>query len=372
MEMFCYKKKVFRKERTMKKYFAGLFVVILALTLVFTFSLSGCKATVETAAAGATTAVAAETTAAAAETTAAAAETTAVVAQTQKTFYWLSHGQEGDPIWVAAQGGAKEAGDLLAPLGIKVVTSFHHGDVASQKEAFSAAIAAGAAGIACSSPEVGVLTDEVKLAHQKGIPVVFINTDDKATGRDAFVGPDIYGIGLMWANYLVNNKLVKKGDFVALPVEVPGATYQTDETKAIASVFDPLGIKYQVIDVKYEPADCLANLTDYLTAHGKELAAMISLGDLVTGSVQKAFDASGMKPGQIPVVGWGNSIDTANAVKAGYVNAAIWSFPESQGYLPIYMLLEATLGRSIAYDIYTQGFYYKDGADNVIKLMTQK
>jgi len=289
-------------------------------------------------------------------------------AQEPHTFYWISHGSEGDPIWIFAINGAKTASDSL---GVKLNASFHHGDIASQKEAFNTAIAAGADGIAVSSPEVGVLTDEVKLAKEKGIPVVFFNTDDPATGRDAYVGANVEKVGQMWAQYLVDNNLVKEGDKVWMPVEVPGATYGADETKGIASVFDPLGIKYEVFDAKYDPIETLQNMTDYLTAHGGEINAMIGLGDMVTGYTQKAFEAVGWEPGKIPVVGWGNSLDTANAVKAGYVNAAMWQYPDSQGFMPIVLLEMAAKGQAIGYDVYTSGLYTKDSVDPYIELTKQ-
>jgi simple sugar transport system substrate-binding protein len=293
------------------------------------------------------------------------AAATAPVPQTNLTFYWISHGTEGDPIWIFAINGANEAAKAL---NVTLKTSFHHNDIASHKEAFRAAIAANADGIATSSPQVGVLTEEVKLAHEKGIPVVFFNTDDPDTGRDAYVGADLGTVGRMWAQYLVNNNLVKQGDKVWMPVEVPGATYGADETKGIATVFDPLGIKYEVFDARYDPIETLNNMVDYLTAHRSEINAMIGLGDMVTGFTQKAFEQVGLKPGEIPAVGWGNSSDTANAVKAGYVNAAMWQYPDAQGYMPIYMLYEAKQGRSIAYTVSTFGLYTKDNADTYIKL----
>lgn len=289
-------------------------------------------------------------------------------AEEPPTLYWISHGSEGDPIWIFAINGAKAAADSL---GVNLNASFHHNDIASHKEAFMTAIAAGADGISTSSPEVGVLTDEVALAQEKGIPVVFFNTDDPATGRDAYVGGDMQQIGRMWAGYLVDNGLVKEGDKVWMPVEVPGATYGAEETKGIATVFDPLGIEYEVFDAKYDPIETLQNMTDYLTAHGDEIDAMIGLGDMVTGFTQKAFEAVGWEPGHIPVVGWGNSLDTANAVKAGFVNAAMWQYPDSQGFMPIVMLYMASQGNAIGYDIPTFALYTQDNVDPYVELTEQ-
>jgi simple sugar transport system substrate-binding protein len=152
-------------------------------------------------------------------------------ADSQKTFYLLSHGGPSDAFWLDWNAGAQKACDM-----------------ASQKEAFRSAIAAKADGIATTSAQPGLWTGEVKDARAAGIPVVFFNTDDTSTGRQAYVGADLKAAGVMWAQYLVDKKLVKKDDKVFLPVEVPGASYQQLETEGIASVFDPLGIKYDVVD----------------------------------------------------------------------------------------------------------------------------
>ncbi len=201
-----------------------------------------------------------------------------------------------------------------------------------QKENFNAAIAAGADGIAASSPEIGALVEETQAALAAGIPVVFMDTDDKDTGRLAYVGADLHVLGTTWANYLIDNAGLAEGDFVWMPVEAVGAAYQVLETEAIASVFDPLGITYEVFDAGGDPATAQANMTDYLTANSADVDAIIGLGDLVMATIRPAFDAAGVAPGSIPVVGWGGTGETAQAVKDGYVNVAIWGYPDASGY----------------------------------------
>jgi simple sugar transport system substrate-binding protein len=79
-----------------------------------------------------------------------------------------------------------------------------------------------------------------------------------------------------------------------------------------------------------------------------------------------------MRPRSIPVVGWGNSPQTANAVKEGYVNAATWQYPMSQGYVPIVLLNMAKTDVPIGYDVTTMAMYDKSKADLFIKLTSQK
>ena len=282
-------------------------------------------------------------------------------------FYWISHGQAGNVIWDTAIAGAERAGE---DLGVEVRTSFHSNDVSSHLEAFQAAIAAGADGIATSSPNPDALNEAVAEAKAAGIPVVFFNTDDPNTERDAYVGADLMQVGIEWASYLVDNGLVESGDFVYMPVEVPGATYQVLETQGIASVFDPLGIEYEVVGTQFDAAASTVNLTDYLVANIDDVDAIIALGDLVAGQIGFVFQELGVEPGTIPVVGWGNSADTPQAIKDGYVNAATFQFPDTQGYMPIVLLNLAASGQPLGYNILTQGLYEADGADFVIDLFS--
>ena len=284
------------------------------------------------------------------------------------TFYVVTHGLASDPYWVIVNDAAEQAG---ADLGVEVNVSFAGNDVAVQKENLNAAIAAEPDGIAVSSVETGAFVDEVAAAHEAGIPVVFIDTDDKSTGRDAYVGADLFVLGSTWASYLVEQAGIGAGDYVWMPVEVPGAAYQVLATEGISSVFDPLGVKYEVFDANYDPALSLSNMTDYLTANSEGVDAIIGLGDLVMTNIRPAFDAAGIEPGSIPVVGWGSTNQTANEVKDGYVNAATWAYPDAAGYDSIVLLHKAATGFTIGYDIPTQTLYDASTADKYIALTAQ-
>ena len=280
------------------------------------------------------------------------------------TFYVVTHGAASDPYWVIVNDAAVQAGK---DLGVAVNVSFAQNDIAVQQENLNAAIAAGADGIAVSSPETGVFVDEVAAAKEAGIPVVFLDTDDVTTGRDAYVGADLFSLGTTWASFLVDQG-IGEGDYVWMPVEVPGAAYQVLATEGVSSIFDPLGVKYDVFDANYDPAQSMANMTDYLTSHKDEVDAIIGLGDLVMTNIRPAFDAAGIEPGSIPVTGWGSTNETAQEVKDGYVNAAIWAYPDAAGYDSVVLLYKAATGFTIGYDIPTQTLYDASTADKYIEL----
>ncbi|WP_374391019.1 substrate-binding domain-containing protein [Tabrizicola sp.] len=298
--------------------------------------------------------------------TAALALTAGLAAADGKTFYWVSHGGPADPVWTYFLQGAEA---FAKTTGNTVNTSFHSGDVPSQQEAVRAAIAAGADGICSTSPDPGSMVDVVAEARAAGIPIINFNTSDSAPNWNAYVGGDLHAVGKAWAQHLVDNGLVKSGDFVWMPVEVPGASYGVEEEAGIKEVFEPLGITWEVTDATLDQAEVITRMTDYVTANRDKIKAMIGLGDMVTGSVKRVWDQAGVKPGEIPVVGWGNSLDTTQEVMDGYVNAAMWQDPQATSYLCLSALMMEKDGIPLGFDIITGALYGKDTAPVYSKIM---
>jgi len=276
-----------------------------------------------------------------------------------KTFYWISHGTSADPVWTYFLAGAQQ---WAKDTGHTVNTSFHLGNVASHQEAVRAAIAAKADGIVTTSPDPGSLVEVAKEANAAKIPIINFNTPDPSASFDAYVGGDNVVFGRGWAQYLVDKGLVKKGDFVWMPVEIPGATYGVQEEEGIKSVFGPLGINYEVTEATLDQAEVITRMVDYLTANRSKVTAIIGLGDLVTGSIKRVFDQVGVKPGEIPVVGWGNSLDTTQEVLNGYVNAAQWQDPQATSYVALSLANMAASGIPPGFNVITGALYEKDTA----------
>lgn len=286
----------------------------------------------------------------------------------KKTFYWVSHGAPTDPVWTYFLQGAEQ---WAADTGNTVNTSFHSGDVPSHQEAVRAAIAAGADGIVTSSPDPGSLVEVAAEANAAGIPIVNINTPDPTASFDAYVGGNLVEYGAAWAQYLVDNGLVEAGDFVWMPVEVPGATYGVQEEEGIATVFEPLGITWEVTDATLDQAEIITRMSDYLLANRDKIDAMIGLGDLVTGSVARVWDQVGVAPGEIPVVGWGNSLDTTQEVLNGYVNAAQWQDPLATSYIALSIANMGASGIPPGFDVTVGALYEADTAGVYDAILSQ-
>ena len=151
-----------------------------------------------------------------------------------KTFYWISHGSPADPVWTYFLAGAKQWAQghrqhrqHLVPQRRRAVAAGgdarrhrrqgrrHRHDAAPIRAAWS------------------------RSSRRRRRPTSRSSTSTRPTRRpsfDAYVGGDYVAFGKHWAQYLVDKKLVKKGDFVWMPVEVPGATYGVQEEEGITSV----------------------------------------------------------------------------------------------------------------------------------------
>jgi simple sugar transport system substrate-binding protein len=199
-----------------------------------------------------------------------------------------------------------------------------------------------------------------------------MNTPDPTASFNAYVGGDNVVFGRHWAQYLVDHGLVKSGDFVWMPVEVPGATYGVQEEQGIASVLKPLGVTWEVTDCTLDQAEIINRMVDYLTAHRTKIKAIIGLGDLVDGSIKRVFDQVGVKPGDIPVVGWGDSLDTTQEVLNGYVNAAQWQDPQATSYVALSLAAMAASGIPPGFNVITGALYDKTTAPIYDKILSGK
>jgi simple sugar transport system substrate-binding protein len=147
-----------------------------------------------------------------------------------------------------------------------------------------------------------------------------------------------------------------------MPVEIPGATYGVQEEQGIKSVLEPAGITYEITEATLDQGEVITRMTDYLTANRDKISAIIGLGDLVTGSIKRVFDQVGLAAGDIPVVGWGNSLDTTQEVLTGYVNAAQWQDPQATSYVALSLANMEAGGTPAGFDVITGALYEKDTA----------
>jgi simple sugar transport system substrate-binding protein len=112
-------------------------------------------------------------------------------------------------------------------------------------------------------------------------------------------------------------------------------------------------------------------MSEYMIANEGSYDAVIVMGDLVAAVVPQVMESLGKAPGSVPVVGWGNSREAAQAVIDGHMLAAHWQYPAHQGSMPVMLLWMASQGNPIGYDINTVALFEADQAPQFVDSFAQ-
>lgn len=192
----------------------SLWVVVLVITIsmVVVFSLTGCKGEAAPAEEAAEEEAPAEEEAAEEE-----AEETVVAEETYK-FIVACH-NAGSPFYAPTIAGMNDAAEAFGVTAEFIGPSTF--DVAEQVDMVESALGAGIDGLAISLPDETAYDDVVQRAIDMGIPVVGFNTDDPTpNARMVFVGQDQFGAGTSLGEEI--KKYLPDGGNIILSTCCPG------------------------------------------------------------------------------------------------------------------------------------------------------
>ena len=251
-------------------------------------------------------------------------------------FVLASHGSAGDPFWENVYAGMNDAAELL---GVEAVMQYSKGDIAAEVNFIEAAIAAQVDGLGVVISDSEAFDAPIQKALDAGIPTIAFNTDDGegAAGnpRLAYIGQDDevagYAIGLKMA------ALLKEGDHVACPVEIPGAVYAQKRYAGVKRALDAAGITSELVDSAYETMSVtLTRIAAYLQGY-PETDAVIGLGNMPNEMASKAIAELGLE-GKVISGGFDISEGIYHDIKAGKTLYGIDQQPYSQGFLTVVVL----------------------------------
>lgn len=311
----------------MKRKWMLVVAMVLAVAMIVSLGLIGCKTTT---------------------TTTAAAETTAVAGTTGKPgeglyFRLVTHGGD-DPFWAVVNQGMKDA---AAELGCKVGIDLSGGDLAKQQKAFEEAVASKPNGIALVINDDTAWDKPVEDALAKGIPVIGINNDDTegsaGNARLCYIGQSERRAGYMIASRLFQEGKAKGVNFasahVAMAAEVPGAAYATVRSQGVKDAMAEYGItSFEMIDAGGLEATTIEERESaYLTSH-PETTFFLGAGGICTDRIMSSLKAAGRKAGEVIAGGFDVAPGTVEGLKAGYITATIDQQQYLQGYFAVYTL----------------------------------
>ena len=249
------------------------------------------------------------------------------------TFYMITHSDDG-PFWSVLKRGAEAA---ASDVGVELIWQGSNNDPGVQAADITAAIGAGADGIAASLPSPDQLIPVLKDAVAAGIPVYTINSgvnDYQEIGATTHVGQTEFiagqGAGLRF-NEAGATKILcgrQEQDNVALVERCDGLA-DTFEGEVVSEFMD--------LDADQTAQEAAINAA--LSAD-TDFDGFMGVGPVITMSGLRASQALGR---DIPVGGFDVTPELLAAIEAGEVAFTVDQQQYLQGYLPItLMYLEVT------------------------------
>ena len=257
-------------------------------------------------------------------------------------FVFVNH-VTTNPFFVPTQYGAEDASALLG-------TSFQWtgsetSDIPEMVDAFEAAIAGNADGIAVALVDLEAFNDPINQALEAGIPVVSYNAD-AANGRMAYIGQDLYGSGFEMGKRIV--EIVGEGP-VALFIATPGQLNIQPRIDGAIAAIEESGANIQVEDIATgaELPEELDNIEAYFLGH-PDVAGMFAVDAGSTQGVGQVVQAQDARSGALKGAGGYDLLpDTVEMVSSGVLDFTIDQQPYLQGFLPVMYLYMSKLSGGV-------------------------
>jgi len=225
--------------------------------------------------------------------------------------------------------------DACALLGCQYQWTGSQNSITSEMvNAFNAAIAAKADGIAVALTDNNAFNDPVKNALAQGIPVVSYNAD-APNARLAYIGQDLFQSGVEAGKRILS--LVPSGDVVGF-IATPGQGNIQPRIDGIKSVLSQApSINFTEFATGAQEPDELTAVETYYTGH-KNVKGMFAVDGGSTAGVGQISQKYNLPSLGIHTGGYDLEPKTLNAVKGGWLDFTIDQQPYLQGFLPVVQL----------------------------------
>ncbi len=254
----------------------------------------------------------------------------------QWNFVFVNH-VTTNPFFVPTQYGIADA---CALVGCKYQwTGSETSSVTEMVNAFNAAIAAKADGIAVSIIDPTAFNDPVSMALSAGIPVVAYNADappGSKNARMAYIGQDLFQSGVQMGKRIV--LLIPSGDVVGF-IATPGSLNIQPRINGAKQAIQQSGAPINFVEIATgaKVEDELSRIEAYYLGH-PNLKGMFAVDAGSTQSVSQIMEKYGLPAKGIHAGGYDLLPKTLQEIKAGNLDFTIDQQPYLQGFYPVMQL----------------------------------
>jgi simple sugar transport system substrate-binding protein len=287
-------------------------------------------------------------------------------------FVFVNH-VTTNPFFVPTQYGIQDA---CALLGCKYQwTGSQTATVSEMINAFNAAVAAKADGIAVCIVDPTAFDEPVKAARDAGIPVVAYNADAPTGSKNvrmAYLGQDLFQSGVQMGRRITS--LITSGDVVGF-IATPGSLNIQPRIDGVKKAIQDSGLPINFTEVATgaKVEDELSRIEAYYLGH-QNLKGMFAVDAGSTQGVSQIMEKYGLAAKGVHAGGYDLLPKTLQEIKSGNLDFTIDQQPYLQGFYPVMQLFIYKLSGGLSQPADTDTgllFVTKDNVDPYLNTQTR-
>ncbi|MCK4177512.1 substrate-binding domain-containing protein [Aciditerrimonas ferrireducens] len=287
------------------------------------------------------------------------------------TFYELYQSCPSNPFWGAVNNGARAAAAQLG-VSLKIEDPLRcSGEEAQENSLLTTIINSHPAGIAVSVPYASALSANIQRARSLHIPIIAYNSippnnNYSVNPVEAYVGQPNYTAGVDLGKQLVSQYHLTSGDTIMVADQCYTNTTCNARYQGVESVVDPLGVKVSVLNLDYSVPTSAGIVKSFLQTHSRP-TLVVALGSAGEEEVVDAAQALGLKPSQLPMVGFDDDAVTNTYMIDGWVKLTVDQQPFLQGYDALVDLYDAVRYQAYPINMDTGPVFVTHTANDIAK-----
>ena len=250
----------------------------------------------------------------------------------------VTHGQAADPFWAIVKKGIDQAAREMGATVLYRAPDVY--EPRRMRELIDTAVANRPDGLVVSIPDPDVLAPALKRAVEAGIPIVAINSGEKAyrrLGALLYVGEPEYT-----AAFAAGRRMAAAGVRNGLCVHHQARIAALDERcRGFAAALAKAGGKTRVVTVELQEQEDAERRIAHEVSTG-DVDGVLTLGPAGAAPALAALRKT-QRLGKIAFATFDLGPEVLRAVRAGHIAFAIDQQPFLQGYLPIVLLTQYEL-----------------------------
>jgi ribose transport system substrate-binding protein len=266
----------------------------------------------------------------------------------QYTIGWSSFDNGIEHFYTIQEGVLDKAEEL----GIRVVTHDEKSNTTEMVSGVTQLLQQDIDALVISPYNPEVLSDIVKQAKEKGIPVIVVDVGTGGSEVDASILSDSFGGGVLAGEYAI--RLIKEYQLTSKNAAIiqvkESSEFARRRGEGFKNVMQEAGFNIAtIINAESERENAYRAMKELLETYGDDIAVVFTENDPMALGAAQAIDEVGKK-GQIMVIGFNGDPTAIQAIKEGYMQGTIAQRPYEMGQLGVELVYTLLTNGEITYD----------------------